>query len=98
MDPLKFNVKDKSLHTFFGIESKGRDSVRQDINPYYLMKDEIIIPKRPELSEVGIVIFELSDTSEGSRKELVNVYSYQINEYDDVSIKLNLVDFKIETR
>lgn len=94
-EPLKFNVKDKSLHTFFGIDKGSDNDIRRSISPYHMMGDEIVLTKRPELPEGTQVVFELSDRSEISRKELINVYTYDVTPYDDVSVKLVLQNFKI---
>lgn len=97
-ETLKFNVKDKSLQTFFNIQNDPRRDLRDEFSPYHLMKDEIILPKRPELQPGMEVIFELADTTYGSRKELTNVYLYSVQDYDDVSVKLALQDFKISVK
>lgn len=94
-EPLKFNVKDKSLLTFFGL-TEDKESMRREISPYHLMRDEIILPKRPELANVDEIVFELEDQSQNSRARLVNTYRYDIDPYDDVSLKLTLTSFSVK--
>lgn len=92
---MKFSVKDKSLHTFFGITKDDRREI--DSSPYYLMKEEIILPRNKDLprDSEAVVIFELEDISQMSRKRLINTYTYKLDSYDDVSVRLTLIDFNI---
>lgn len=103
MQTIKFLVKDKSANTFFAehaiaSDKYDRQSIRNndDLSPYYLMKDEIILKKSSGIQHGQQVIFQLSDQSAASRKPLTNTYTYNVEGYDDVSLRLTLIDFKIE--
>lgn len=94
MEALKFNVKDKSLHTFFGITKE--EGMRREISPYHLLRNEIILPKKPELPEGTEILFELEDESKQSLTSLLNYYTYLVEKYDDVSVKLVLINFYVK--
>lgn len=69
------------------------------VNPYYIIgKDEIYVKKK-FIEFCGnnlIVVFTLSDETQRNRTKLMNTYQYSIEKYDDVSLVLRLVDFKID--
>lgn len=93
---MTFNVKDKSLHEFFGItETHGRI----DVSPYHLLQDEIIIPNKRNLQVNDTVIFELEDFTVHSRKRLISTYDYNVESYDSIGVKLKLLNFttKLDT-
>lgn len=98
-----FNVKDGSLNQFFldnalGVDRNNRDSMRhfQECTPFNLMNDEILLKKSDTLQPGRHVVFELEDRGQQSGKDLVNRYEYHIYQYDDVSVKLVLLDFKVK--
>lgn len=100
MDPIVFNVKDKSIHHFFAEHLISADTDRQgirssDLNPYYFMKDEIYLKRTAGIAAGSNVVFELQDRAAGSGKALVNTYVYESEQYDDVGIRLKLIDFKV---
>ena len=97
---LKLIVKDKSVLHFFsenliGFRQDERQQLRPDENIYYLMKDEIFLNKNCGIDVGGLITFEIKDQSRMSNRELKNIYQYVVNEYDDVSVRLELVFFKI---
>jgi len=97
------NVKDKSVHTFLsenllGYKPSERRDMSGDENPYYLMKDEMYFKKSSGLKFGDSIKIELFDQSLNSRKELVNSYTYDVTEYDDVAVKLTLSDFVVSTK
>ena len=100
MEKKTFNVKNESAQAFFqeyAIELSKASSPSRDINPYYLMRDKLYIKKNGNLKVGDLVYFELKDITEGSKKELINHYQYEVKEYDDVSFMLELVKFIITT-
>ena len=42
-----------------------------------------------------VITFTLSDNSRRFNTELVNTYQYSIEEYDNVCLKLQLIDFNV---
>jgi len=94
---VSFNVKDKSVYDFFYTRVLEDERLfTKELNPYCFMRDELFFKKNCDIKVGEIVRMELSDTSRLSKKELINVYLYKAEEYDDVSIKLILIDFKVE--
>ena len=80
------------------------ENLIHEINPQYqdeythynLLKDEILITKEAEhLFEKDHLTIEVEDNSKFSRKPLINKYTYLTEEYDSVSLKATLIDFKI---
>ena len=103
MENVKLNVKDKSVHTFLsenllGYKPSERRSMDGDENPYYLMKDEMYFKKSVGLNAGDSINIELFDFASGSRKELVNSYTYTVSEYDDVAMKLTLSGFVVSAK
>lgn len=102
MNPIIFNVKDKSANTFFAehaLEQNCEDMMGArkgpDVSAYHLLRDEIFLKKSAGIEVNQTVIFQLEDRSVMSKKPLVNTYTYQAEQYDNVGIKLVLKDFKI---
>ena len=101
MKKISFKVKEKSVVEFFTSRMLNppfvdkHDHYRNggDINPYQLFKDEVLIKKTDEFKTGDTIILELSDRSENTRTELVNVYEYQIEPYDDVCQTMRLKSF-----
>lgn len=96
---LTFNVKEKSIIHFFeehaiGQEEK-RHNARDGISAYHLMQDELYLKKSSGIAESQKVVFELTDQSYGAKTKLLNTYIYQSEKYDDVGIKLKLIDFSV---
>lgn len=107
MDTIVFNVKEKSINHFF--EQHAIDYYREDrsnsvmrgsgsISAYHLMRDDLYLKKSSGIQENQQVVFELSDEAAGSGTKLLNTYTYQSEKYDDVGIKLKLIDFRITTQ
>jgi len=98
MSELRFSVKEKSINQFFidNVIDYNPNNNRNpmEINCYYLMRDEIYV-KRASFSVGQIVTFELFDEGYKSKKELVNHYEYNVVDYDDISFKLELINFSI---
>jgi len=100
MSDLRFSVKDKSLNQFFidnGIDYRPNGRNPMDDSPYYLMKDELFI-KKAGFETDQLIEFELLDFGQNSRKELINKYVYRITQYDDISFKLVLESFQIQSK
>ncbi len=104
MEAIVFNVKEKTIHHFFeqfAIDYVARDvkgSIYSDVSAYYLMKDELYFKRSSDIGEGQTIVFELSDIAAGSRSELLNTYTYLSEKYDDVGIKLKLIDFKVTVK
>ena len=106
---LEFKLKEKGAQKFFEENLCKNSNINFDINHYHLFQDELFLKKNwataiangdicvftKEYSDYDFFCFELSDSSLKSKKSLVNHYKYRIDYYDDVMIKLVLVDFKI---
>ena len=98
MDTKVFNVKDKSAASFFDQHSVISKDEKRDVydqSPYYFMKDELYLNKSSGIQEGQHVVFELKDFAAKSKKKLINKYTYLAGQYDDVGIRLELVDFSI---
>jgi hypothetical protein len=100
----QFNVKDGSVQEFFathgvGIPQDDRRSLSSStVSAYHMMKDKILV-KKSDLFDVGeFIVFELFDQSVGSKRALVNTYTYIVGEYDDVCIELELTNFEISLK
>lgn len=101
----KLNVKDKSVYKFLQDRLVNPDKENKDQNynqgqinasAYHLMRDELIFKKDCGIELNEVIEIELVDTSRGSGKELINTYYYKASEYDDVSIMMKLIDFKVK--
>ena len=100
-----FNVKEESIFEFFArnVEGFKEREIKDGMNshhqsPYHLMVDKIYISKNGMIGieRPGVVEFVLEDRGSGSGRTLLNTYTYKIEEHDDVSLMLRLVDFKVE--
>lgn len=102
---IDFEVKENSIQEFaekyFVDPTRGMDGVgrKEPVNPYYLLgRQEVFV--RKEIMEViendPTIKFTLADESRNTRTRLVNIYQYSIEKYDDVLLKLELIDFKVE--
>ena len=104
METIKFNVKDKSVDDFFMKyrvkTDNGNNISYRGVNDggYNYMKDTLYIDKSCDLKVGDQVEFELGDRAQFSQTELVNSYIYEAVEYDDMNIKLELKDFKVEIK
>jgi len=86
------HLPNRTLRNDIGVFGNGART-EGNPNPYYLMKDEISIKKTSGFTNKEILI-NLRDWSENSRTELNYEYTYRLKEYDDVSNKYELTDFK----
>ena len=102
MKNLKLNVKDGSVLSFLKENLTNQlDLDRNDCNPsspYHSMRDELLFVKDLNIKVGESISIELFDIARGSGRELVNTYIYQAEEYDDVSIKMVLKDFKVTNK
>lgn len=99
MNPDLFNVKEESLFAFFKKYSTidAREFDRSQ-SVYYFFKDVIYLKKSIRDDVQGDTItFTLCDRGAAGR-DLVNTYIYSIRYYDDVSAKLELIDFKVSLK
>lgn len=103
---LNFEVKENSLQEFaekyFVNIDRPQDfgrSSKEQLNPYYILgRQEIFVRKNiiDVIEKDPVIKFTLSDLSNISRATLLNTYQYSIEKYDDVLLKLVLIDFKVE--
>lgn len=102
MSTKTFNVKEKNILQFFGenavnheylISQEGRNP---DRSPYTLMKDEIIFKKDSGFKENETVVFHLKDIGRHSQTEMTHEYIYKVSKYDDLSLKLEIEDFRVD--
>jgi hypothetical protein len=94
----KLIIKEESILSFFSeqkIKESQQYSGNGQPNLYYFFKDSIIV-SQSELGGVNTIEFQLTDTSRGSNKKLINTYLYSVKEYDSISFELVLIDFKID--
>lgn len=96
---IKLNVKDKSVYNFLSerlvnkpLEEQRRHS---ETGAYNLMQDKLYFVKECGIAVGEHIKIELSDWSSSSRKELINEYIYCAYPYDDVSIEMALVAFRV---
>lgn len=106
---IDFKVNEQSLQEFAdkwfvkNIDSRNRGETigrrnEQSINPYYIIgKDELYIKK--EFIEVcendPMITFTLSDETRRG-VALIHTYQYSVEQYDNVSLILKLVAFKVD--
>lgn len=105
-DIKSFNVKDGSVHEFFKKYAVIKPDPHldraypEDFNPYRLMADKILVKKSivNEVKNECTLVIELFDEGRFSGKKLINEYTYAIEPYDDISLQLELMDFKVIIR
>ena len=99
-----FNVKGQSAQEFFDKyalaqdpEIGNRGGGDQRISAYHLMREVIYLKKEvKELLDTGQdFCFELFDESRMTGKKLINTYIYGVTDYDSISVRLVLIDFKV---
>lgn len=97
-DKMKFtfNVKNDSAIQFFLERVSGFTEVDGNTNPYYLMRDSILIKNNCDIVPGRRVKFELFDKGNSSGRRLVNTYIYEVFDFDDVCIEMKLVDFNVK--
>ena len=96
------NVKDGSVVRFMLDNmttppeniTENMGCIERGVSAYHLMRDTLLF-KKENFKKGEIVKIELYDQSLGSQKKLVNHYTYKIEPYDDISVRLILQDFKI---
>lgn len=91
----ELNVKNQSVNEFFKEYLRNYKPENYNGSVYHLMQDELFFKKGLELVKGDIVEIDLFDTAERSNKRLTNHYKYEVQNYDDISIKLVLIDFNI---
>ncbi|SEC45030.1 hypothetical protein SAMN04489761_3026 [Tenacibaculum sp. MAR_2009_124] len=101
MNTIKLNIKQRSVNKFFLDHSVLPERLPsgkhiEDVSPYHLLRDEIYFKIDCDIKEGDSILIELKDKSRNSEKELVNLYTYTAEKYDDVSIKMVLDDFKVK--
>ena len=101
----KFNVKDKSAFSFLeerllGYKPNERNGMNglRDTSPYHLLQDEMFFKKQCGIDVGETVQIELFDRAQMSGKELLNTYIYKAESYDDVAIRLVLIDFYVSQK
>lgn len=102
MSSKEFTVKNENVHAFITSMMYDQELVRRvrnDVSGYHLMRDEIVIQKENTHNLVAgdYVIIQIETPSLGISFNCYHKYKYQIIQYDDVSLKMILVDFKVET-
>lgn len=100
---VDLNVKDKSVQTFLeerllGYKADERNDMRrmEETSPYHLMRNEMFFKKDCGIDVGQIVTIELFDKARMSGVDLKNIYTYKVEEYDDVAVKMVLNDFAVE--
>lgn len=88
---LKNNLLDSEFILNNNITHRGID-----ISLYHAMQDQLHLKKNCGIKIGDFIVIELSDTSSGSKTVLLNTYKYEAINYDDYSIIIQLIDFKIE--
>jgi hypothetical protein len=95
MKTEKLTVRDKSVETFLEtmLLSKDQMDPHRRLSPHSLLKDKLIFKKECGVAVGEILKIELFDRS--STSELVNNYTYIAEEYDDLAVKMVLIDFTV---
>lgn len=101
---VRINVKEKSVCEFLnnnmvnvgGSIVDDEFNTRKGVNVYSQMRDRMYFKKGLIVDIGDEVVFELFDSSQRTGAELINRYIYKANEYDDISIEMVLIDFKVE--
>jgi len=107
MKKVKLNVKKNSVAEFFNkmlpqsekvvfVNHNDCNTHEGQVSVYNLMQDEIHFKKNCGIEFGETILIELSDTSRISRSELLNKYTYKAEKYDDITIKMVLIDFDVE--
>lgn len=94
---MVFKVKEMSLNEFMKknlVDYPSRE--REQVSPYHLMKDIMFFKKGGEVEVDKILEIELLDSGRVSGKGIRNIYQYSLTEYDDVSLKAELIKFHVE--
>lgn len=102
-DEIKvFEVKEESINLFFEehlvIDKNHRSISIDDIrktNPYLFFKHELMLKKSSGFRIGENIVFELKNKAQYSTAVLTHTYTYIVNHYDDICIKMELVDFKV---
>jgi hypothetical protein len=99
----KIYVKSESVQTFLSekmINHPGDNGrvATNGVSYYHLMRDSILIRKDSGVEIGDTIRVELDDQAQGSCRQLTNTYIYEAKSFDDVAIKLVLIDFKIELK
>lgn len=98
MKKNKILVKTESIREFFinnYFHSRTEDIIKQS-SVYYLFKDKIPVKKGGLISEGDEIVFEFEDRTARTDYPIKNVYKYEAVKYDDISLVLELIDFKVE--
>ena len=99
MEKINFTVKDESVEFFIKKYltkyEENKDFYNNNLGSKHIFTDELIIKKGLEIKEGFIVIIELKDTTVNSQKSLLTTYFYKVYLHDDISLKLDLENFKI---
>lgn len=95
MSKIKLNVKNDSVLNFLKDNLVDfKESKHGETTPYNLLEDEMTF--KSKYSPGDVVIIQLQDIGSNSRKSLLNIYTYEIERYDDINVKAILIDFKVE--
>lgn len=90
-------IKKESIGRFFLENSDVDARVIRDHHAYQLMKKEIVIKKSDVLKIGDYVEFQIEYTSPcGNNFPIEYLYSYLVEEYDDISFKLVLSGFNVK--
>ena len=100
---VRLTIRDKSVLMFLRsmlVDVKTNDrhlnAHPDEISAYHLMKDEMFFKKDNGIEIGELLKIELFDRARMSESALINHYTYRAEEYDDLSIKMVLIDFKAE--
>ena len=70
---------------------------RNHVSSYNQMTDEILFKIDCGIKVGEHIKIELHDRAEQSRRSLINTYIYKAEPYDDIAIKMKLVDFSVDS-
>lgn len=82
------------LENLIDIPHTRRDII-DTAHPSQFMKDTLIF-KKGNLEGVETVSILIEDETRNTRSKLINTFIYEVSNYDDVGLKLQLIDFKVE--
>jgi len=96
MEPV-FEVNTGSLDVFLRqYLSESLDERGQKASAYYKLRDELICKKELPVRIGSTVKISLSDEGRNlSGRVLIHSYSYTVEQYDSISIKLVLTNFNV---
>lgn len=97
METNVVTIKNESIERFFVENCDVNASEISGCSFYCLMQKEILIKKSDLLKLDGYVEFHMEGRSRDDNNFPIEyIYSYSVEEYDDISFKLVLSDFNVK--